>query len=85
MLSIGRALMLNPELLILDEATEGLAPLIRKDIWQKLNEVKQTGISILLIDKNLDELSKIADYHYIIEKGVVVWQGDNCELLEQRS
>ncbi|MDH5354242.1 MAG: ABC transporter ATP-binding protein [Gammaproteobacteria bacterium] len=81
MLAIGRALMLNPELLILDEATEGLAPLIRKDIWQKLYEVKQTGISILLIDKNLDELSKIADYHYIIEKGSVAWQGDTDALL----
>ena len=83
MLAIGRALMLNPELLVLDEATEGLAPLIRKDIWEKLNEVKQTGISILLIDKNLDELSKIADYHYFIEKGVIAWQGDNNELLAQ--
>jgi len=81
MLAIGRALMLNPELLILDEATEGLAPLIRKDIWEKLNEIKQTGISILLIDKNLDELSKIADYHYIIEKGAIAWQGDTAALL----
>ena len=81
MLAIGRALMLNPELLILDEATEGLAPLIRKDIWQKLYDVKQTGISILLIDKNLDELSRIADYHYIIEKGAVAWQGDSDALL----
>ncbi len=81
MLAIGRALMLNPELLILDEATEGLAPLIRKDIWQKLYDVKQTGISILLIDKNLEELSRIADYHYIIEKGTVAWQGDSDALL----
>lgn len=81
MLAIGRALMLNPELLILDEATEGLAPLIRRDIWQKLYEVKQTGISILLIDKNLEDLSKIADRHYIIEKGTVVWQGDSDALL----
>lgn len=81
MLAIGRALMLNPVLLILDEATEGLAPLIRKDIWQKLNDIKQTGISILLIDKNLEELSRIADYHYIIEKGTVAWQGDSDALL----
>lgn len=83
MLAIARALMLNPNLLILDEATEGLAPLVRKDIWQKLDEVKQTGISILLIDKNLSELSKIADYHYIIEKGQVVWQGSSAELVAE--
>ncbi len=83
MLAIGRALMLNPELLILDEATEGLAPLIRQDIWEKLAEIKQTGISILLIDKNLEELSKISDYHYIIEKGAIAWQGDNASLIAE--
>ncbi len=83
MLAIARALMLNPNLLILDEATEGLAPLVRKDIWQKLNEVKQTGISILLIDKNLAELSKIADYHYIIEKGSIAWHGSTDALLSE--
>ncbi|MCP4490493.1 MAG: ABC transporter ATP-binding protein [Gammaproteobacteria bacterium] len=83
MLAIGRALMLNPELLILDEATEGLAPLIRQDIWSKLAEIKQTGISILLIDKNLEELSKISDYHYIIEKGAIAWQGNNAELIAE--
>jgi len=83
MLAIARALMLNPNLLILDEATEGLAPLVRKDIWQKLDEVKQTGISILLIDKNLAELSKIADYHYIIEKGSIAWHGDTDSLLSE--
>ncbi len=75
MLATGRALMLNPQLLILDEATEGLAPLVQKDLWQKLNEIKKTGISLLLIDKNLDELGKIADYHYLIEKGAIAWQG----------
>lgn len=75
MLATGRTLMLNPRLLILDEATEGLAPLVQKDLWQKLNEIKQTGISMLLIDKNLEELSNIADYHYIIEKGTIVWEG----------
>ena len=75
MLATGRALMLNPQLLILDEATEGLAPLVQKDMWKKLREIKQTGVSLLLIDKNLDELGKIADYHYIIEKGTIAWQG----------
>ena len=75
MLATGRALMLNPEFLILDEATEGLAPLVQKDLWEKLHEIKQTGISLLLIDKNLDELGKIADYHYIIEKGAIAWHG----------
>ena len=83
MLAIARALMLNPNLLILDEATEGLAPLVRKDIWLKLNEVKQTGISILLIDKNLAELSKISDYHYIIEKGSIAWHGSTDALLSE--
>ncbi len=82
MLAIGRALMLNPGLLILDEATEGLAPLIRQEIWKRLNQLKQTGLSILLIDKNIDDLSRIADRHYIIEKGVVVWKGDSAALAE---
>ncbi len=80
MLAIGRALMLNPKLLILDEATEGLAPLVRKQIWQRLNELKKTGLSIMLIDKNLDDLINIADRHYIIEKGKIVWQGDSQQL-----
>lgn len=80
MLAIGRALMLNPDLLILDEATEGLAPLVRQEIWQQLSRIKQTGISILLIDKNLEDLCRIADQHYIIEKGEIVWQGDNMAL-----
>lgn len=80
MLATGRALMLNPKLLILDEATEGLAPLVRADIWQKLHEIKQTGISLLLIDKNINELSALVDYHYIIEKGTVVWEGDSESL-----
>lgn len=80
MLAIGRALMLNPVLLVLDEATEGLAPLIRQEIWNRLDLLKQTGLSILLIDKNIDELSRIADRHHIIEKGRVVWSGDSAEL-----
>lgn len=81
MLATGRALMLNPQLLILDEATEGLAPLVQKDLWQKLNEIKQSGVSLLLIDKNLDELGKIADHHYIIEKGAIAWEGTSDALL----
>ncbi|MYB35626.1 MAG: ABC transporter ATP-binding protein [Gammaproteobacteria bacterium] len=86
MLAIGRALMLNPLLLILDEATEGLAPLVRQEIWQCLNRLKESGMTILLIDKNIEELNRIADYHYIIEKGRVAWDGtpgtlqDNPEL-----
>ena len=85
MLAIGRALMLNPSLLILDEATEGLAPLVRKEIWERLGEIKKTGISILLIDKNLDDICKIADQHHIVEKGQVVWTGDSHSLLDDKS
>ncbi len=80
MLAIGRALMLNPDLLILDEATEGLAPLIRKEIWARLRMLKERGQSILVIDKNLDALLALADWHYIIEKGKVVWHGDSEQL-----
>ncbi len=75
MLAIGRALMTNPSLLILDEATEGLAPLIRAEIWQMLRQLKSTGLSILLIDKNLKELSRVSDHYYVIEKGRIVWSG----------
>ncbi len=80
MLAIGRALMLNPKLLILDEATEGLAPLIRQEIWRRLEQLKETGLTILLIDKNIDEFADIADQHYIVEKGQVVWQGNSDQL-----
>jgi branched-chain amino acid transport system ATP-binding protein len=80
MLAIGRALMTNPGLLILDEATEGLAPLVRADIWKVLEMLKTEGQSILVIDKNVDILSRIADRHYIIEKGSVVWTGDSADL-----
>ncbi|RRJ85321.1 ABC transporter ATP-binding protein [Aestuariirhabdus litorea] len=76
MLAIGRALMTNPLLLILDEATEGLAPLIREEIWRCLELLKQQGESILIIDKNLDALMRISDRHYIMEKGRIVHQGD---------
>jgi len=75
MLAIGRALMTNPRLLILDEATEGLAPLIRAEIWQCLTQLKAAGQSILVIDKNVEALIRIADRHYLIERGRVVWSG----------
>ena len=80
MLAIGRALMTNPRLLILDEATEGLAPLIREEIWRCLEQLKQAGQSILVIDKNLDALARIADRHHIMEKGRVVWRGATADL-----
>ncbi len=80
MLAIGRALMTNPRLLILDEATEGLAPLIRAEIWRVLAALKQTGQSILVIDKNVEALSRIADRHYILEKGRIAWSGDSAAL-----
>jgi branched-chain amino acid transport system ATP-binding protein len=80
MLAIGRALMTNPRLLILDEATEGLAPLIRAEIWQCLTQLKAGGQSILVIDKNVDTLTRIADRHYLIERGRVVWSGTSAEL-----
>ena len=77
MLAIGRALMTNPKLLILDEATEGLAPLIRMEIWECLKGLKSSGQSILVVDKNIEALTRFADRHYIIEKGRVVWTGDS--------
>jgi branched-chain amino acid transport system ATP-binding protein len=80
MLAIGRALMTNPRLLILDEATEGLAPLIRDEIWRCLEALRGGGQSILVIDKNVDALSRIADRHVIIERGRVVWTGNSAEL-----
>jgi branched-chain amino acid transport system ATP-binding protein len=75
MLAIGRALMTNPRLLILDEATEGLAPLIRAEIWRCLARLKASGLSILLIDKNVGALMRVADRHFLIERGRVVWSG----------
>jgi branched-chain amino acid transport system ATP-binding protein len=80
MLAIGRALMTNPRLLILDEATEGLAPLIRAEIWQVLAKLRAEGQAILLIDKNLAAVMRLADWHVVIEKGRVVWQGDSTAL-----
>jgi len=82
MLAIGRALMTNPRLLILDEATEGLAPLIRAEIWQCLSRLKAAGQSILVIDKNVEALTRIADRHYLIERGRVVWTGTSTELAD---
>ena len=80
MLAIGRALMTNPQLLILDEATEGLAPLIRAEIWSCLRSLKAEQQSILLIDKNIDALTRLADRHVIIEKGRVAWSGTSAAL-----
>ncbi len=80
MLAIGRALMTNPKLLILDEATEGLAPMIRQDIWTCLARLKAQGQSILVIDKNVGALTRLADRHYVIEKGRVVWYGGSDQL-----
>jgi branched-chain amino acid transport system ATP-binding protein len=80
MLAIGRALMTNPRLLILDEATEGLAPLIRVEIWSCLARLKAAGLSILLIDKHVEALTALADHHYVLEKGRVVWDGTSAEL-----
>ncbi|KAF3998176.1 ABC transporter ATP-binding protein [Glaciimonas immobilis] len=89
MLAIGRALMTNPKLLILDEATEGLAPLIRAEIWDCLQRLKDNGLALIVIDKNIGPLLRLADRHYVIEKGKVVWSGtsqalrDNPQVLHE--
>ena len=80
MLAIGRALMTNPRLLILDEATEGLAPLIRAEIYRSIETLKAEGLSILVIDKDVKALTRVADRHYVLEKGRVVWSGSSSEL-----
>ncbi len=80
MLSIGRALMTNPKLLLLDEATEGLSPLLRSQIWQSISQLKDNHQSILLIDKHLESLLQIGDRHYIVEKGYIVWSGSSAQL-----
>jgi branched-chain amino acid transport system ATP-binding protein len=82
MLAIGRALMTNPRLLILDEATEGLAPLIRAEIWRCLASLKRSGLSVLVIDKNVGALLRVADRHFLIERGRVVWKGSSQELAD---
>ena len=80
MLAIARALMTNPELLILDEATEGLAPIIRQEIWKVLRKLKEGGQSILIVDKNVKVLAQLADRHYVLERGRVRWSGDSRAL-----
>lgn len=84
MLAIGRALVTNPKLLVLDEATEGLAPLVREEIWQCLGRLRESGQTILVIDKYVERLLKLADRHVILERGTVVWQGYSAELDAQR-
>ena len=83
MLAIGRALMTNPKLLVLDEATEGLAPVIREEIWRTLAELKREGLAQIVIDKNVGRLLRLADRHVVIEKGRVVWQGTSDQLQSQ--
>lgn len=83
MLAIGRALMTNPHLLILDEATEGISPLIRREIWNVLRQLREAGQTILVIDKYLKEIERVADHHVFIEKGKVAWTGSNADLAAQ--
>ena len=85
MLAIGRALVTNPRLLILDEATEGLAPLVREEIWQCLARLREAGQTILVIDKYVERLIKLADRHIILERGCVVWQGRSAALDADRA
>ncbi len=80
MLTVGRALMTNPDLLILDEATEGLAPLIRKEIWSVIRQIKQSGIAAVIVDKDLKALLELADRHLIISKGQIVYEGSSEDL-----
>ena len=80
MLAVARALMINPRLLILDEATEGLAPLVRQEIWRGLDILKNKGLAILIVDKNLSALMAISERHYMMEKGKIVWTGSTTEL-----
>ena len=79
MLAIGRALMTNPRALLLDDATEGLAPQVRQQIWQTLKLLKAEGLAVLVVDKNVGDLLEFADHHYVVEKGCVVWHGDSQE------
>jgi branched-chain amino acid transport system ATP-binding protein len=84
MLAIGRALMTNPRLLILDEATEGLAPLVRSEIYRSIERLKAEGMSILVIDKDVKALTRVAEVHYVLEKGRVVWSGSSADLAASR-
>jgi branched-chain amino acid transport system ATP-binding protein len=83
MLAIGRALVTNPRLLLLDEATEGLAPLMREEIWRCLAALKAAGLAVLVVDKTVEALARLADRHLILEKGRVAWSGGSAALLEQ--
>jgi branched-chain amino acid transport system ATP-binding protein len=85
MLAIGRALVTNPRLLILDEATEGLAPLVREQIWRALAELRGAGLAMIVIDKYVERLIAIADHHVIVEKGRVAWRGSSTALAADRS
>ncbi|UUZ71130.1 ABC transporter ATP-binding protein [Polaromonas sp. P1(28)-8] len=80
MLAIGRALLTNPDLLILDEATEGLSPLVRQEIWRSLEQLKKEGLSLLVIDKDLDALTRLGDRHVVFGKGRIAWSGGSAEL-----
>ena len=80
MLAIGRALMTNPRVLILDEATEGLAPLVRAEIWKCLAALKREGLTLVVIDKNIVPLTRLADRHFVVEKGRIAWHGDSAAL-----
>ena len=80
MLAIGRALLTNPRLMVLDEATEGLAPLIRTEIWQALGDLKSEGLSLIVIDKNLRPLLELATRHFVVDKGKIVWSGTSEQL-----
>jgi len=84
MLAMGRALLTNPKLLILDEATEGLAPIIRDEIWRCLYALKKEGQSILVVDKHIDKLRRLADQHFVIQKGRIVWNGNSEKLQSER-
>ena len=83
MLTIGRALLTNPSLLMIDEATEGLAPKVRDDIWRTLDLVRKDGIAILVVDKNVDDLLTLCDRHVILVKGAVVFEGDSATLRDR--
>src|SRR5699024_8327212 len=85
MLAIGRALVTNPRLLVLDEATEGLAPLVREEIWQCIEYLRSMGQTILVVDKYVDRLVKIANKHFILEKGIIVWEGTSSQLEDRKS
>ena len=85
MLAVGRALVTNPVLLILDEATEGLAPLVREEIWRALRQLRDAGLAMIVIDKYVERLIAIADHHVIVEKGRIAWRGSSPELAADRS